>query len=410
MVGERVLGGRYVVAGLLGRGGMAEVHLARDQRLDRPVAVKVLRPDLAADTTSLARFRREVLSAASLNHPGIVAVYDSGEDTVGGRLLPYLVMELVGGTTLAELLHEGSPLTALRALELTGGILDALAYAHAQGIVHRDIKPANVMLVDGQTKVMDFGIARPLGADSGMTLTQHSMVVGTAEYLSPEQARGEQVDARADLYSTGCLLYELLTGRRPFLGDSPMEVAWHHLRTEPEPPSVHASAVPHGCDQLVLRALKKDRDLRFGSAEEMREALDACVRSLTVHTPTALQPRQEQPPRERPRPARSLMRRLVLAGTVCAVLVAGAGAYAASRAGGGTHAVVHSPALTGKSLLQARLSARFAGLHVTTVTTGGCTELGVPAHHVCGQSPAPGSDIARGSGISLTIAPADSAG
>ena len=201
------LGGRYDLGRLLGRGGMAEVHIAHDVRLGRTVAVKMLRPDMARDPSFQARFRREAHSAASLNHPAIVAVYDTGEDEVAGNPVPYIVMEYVEGSTLRDLLASGRRLVPERALEIADGILTALAYSHQQGIVHRDIKPANVMLTrSGEVKVMDFGIARAV-ADTSSTMTQTSAVMGTAQYLSPEQARGEQVDARSDLYSTGCLLY-----------------------------------------------------------------------------------------------------------------------------------------------------------------------------------------------------------
>ncbi|GDY75460.1 hypothetical protein SAV31267_049450 [Streptomyces avermitilis] len=234
----RRLGGRYELGHVLGRGGMAEVHLAHDTRLGRTVAVKTLRADLARDPSFQARFRREAQSAASLNHPAIVAVYDTGEDYIEGISIPYIVMEYVDGSTLRELLHSGRKLLPERTLEMTIGILQALEYSHRAGIVHRDIKPANVMLTrNGQVKVMDFGIARAMG-DSGMTMTQTAAVIGTAQYLSPEQAKGEQVDARSDLYSTGCLLYELLTVRPPFVGDSPVAVAYQHVREEPQPPSV----------------------------------------------------------------------------------------------------------------------------------------------------------------------------
>src|ERR671913_192944 len=222
-----VVGGRYELGELLGRGGMAEVRGAIDNRLGRPVAVKQLRADLAVDPTFQARFRREAQSAAGLNHPTIVAVYDTGEepDPTSGVPIPYIVMELVEGTTLRDVLRDGRKILPERALELTAGVLDALAYSHKAGIIHRDIKPANVMLTPtGGVKVMDFGIARAV-ADTSATMTQTAAVIGTAQYLSPEQARGETVDARSDIYSAGCLLYELLVGRPPFVGESPVSVA-----------------------------------------------------------------------------------------------------------------------------------------------------------------------------------------
>ncbi|WP_181795364.1 Stk1 family PASTA domain-containing Ser/Thr kinase [Streptomyces sp. WELS2] len=284
----RRLGGRYELGQVLGRGGMAEVYLAHDTRLGRTVAVKTLRADLARDPSFQARFRREAQSAASLNHPAIVAVYDTGEDYIDGVSIPYIVMEYVDGSTLRELLHSGRKLLPERAMEMTIGILQGLEYAHRSGIVHRDIKPANVMLTrNGQVKVMDFGIARAMG-DAGMTMTQTAAVIGTAQYLSPEQAKGEQVDARSDLYSTGCLLYELLTVRPPFVGDSPVAVAYQHVREEPQPPSVFDPEITPEMDAIVLKALVKDPDYRYQSADEMRADIEACLDGQPVAATAAL--------------------------------------------------------------------------------------------------------------------------
>lgn len=284
----RRLGGRYELGSVLGRGGMAEVYIAHDSRLGRTVAVKTLRVDLARDPSFQARFRREAQSAASLNHPSIVAVYDTGEDYVDGVSIPYIVMEYVDGSTLRELLHSGRKLLPERSLEMTVGILQALEYSHRSGIVHRDIKPANVMLTrQGQVKVMDFGIARAMG-DSGMTMTQTAAVIGTAQYLSPEQAKGETVDARSDLYSAGCLLYELLTVRPPFVGDSPVAVAYQHVREEPQPPSVYDPEVSPDMDAIVLKALTKDPDYRYQSADEMRADIEACLDGQPVGATVAL--------------------------------------------------------------------------------------------------------------------------
>jgi serine/threonine-protein kinase len=273
----RRLGNRYELGAVLGRGGMAEVYMARDIRLGRAVAVKTLRADMARDATFQARFRREAQSAASLNHPAIVAVYDTGEDYIGGISLPFIVMEYVDGSTLRDLLHSGRKLLPERSLEITGGVLQALDYSHRNGIVHRDIKPANVMLTrGGAVKVMDFGIARAMG-DAGMTMTQTAAVIGTAQYLSPEQAKGEQVDARSDLYSTGCLIYELLTGRPPFIGDSPVAVAYQHVREQAQPPSYYDPEVPPVVDAIVMKALAKHPDERYQSADEMRADLERAL-------------------------------------------------------------------------------------------------------------------------------------
>jgi serine/threonine protein kinase len=278
----QLLGGRYEIGDLLGRGGMAEVHIGRDSRLGRSVAVKMLRPDMARDPSFQARFRREAHSAASLNHPSIVAVYDTGEDEHAGNPVPYIVMEYVDGSTLRDLMASGRKLMPERALEIVDGVLGALAYSHAHGIIHRDIKPANVMLTRaGDIKVMDFGIARAM-ADQSATMTATSAVIGTAQYLSPEQARGEQVDARSDLYSTGCLLYELLTGRPPFVGDSPVSVAYQHVREDAAPPSAFDPDVPAAVDAVVMRSLTKDREDRYQSADEMRTDIARALAGRSV--------------------------------------------------------------------------------------------------------------------------------
>jgi eukaryotic-like serine/threonine-protein kinase len=285
MTQPRLLGGRYELDGIVGRGGMAEVFRARDIRLDRIVGVKTLRDDLARDQTFQARFRREAQSAASLNHPSIVAVYDTGEDMVGNTPVPYIVMEFVDGRTLRDLLRDDRRLLPERAAEITDGVLRALDYSHRNGIVHRDIKPGNVMLTRaGEVKVMDFGIARAV-ADSQMTMTQTAQVIGTAQYLSPEQARGERVDARSDLYSTGCLLYELLTGRPPFTGDSPVAIAYQHVKEEPVPPSRIDPEVPAWADAIVLKAMQKDPALRYQSAGEMRNDIQRALSGAPVAAP-----------------------------------------------------------------------------------------------------------------------------
>src|SRR5215468_2525415 len=271
MTQARLLGGRYQVGELLGYGGMAEVHKGRDLRLDRDVAIKMLRTDLARDDTFQLRFRREAQNAASLNHPAIVAVYDTGEERAStGESLPYIVMEFVNGRTLKEVLAAECRLIPRRSLEITSDICAALEFSHRHGIIHRDIKPGNVMLTQtGQVKVMDFGIARAL-ASGAANMTQTSAVIGTAQYLSPEQARGEPVDARSDVYATGCVLYELLTGQPPFVGDNPVSVAYQHVREEPRPPSAHNRDVTPDIDAVVLKALAKNRMNRYQSAAEMR--------------------------------------------------------------------------------------------------------------------------------------------
>ena len=282
MTQPRLLGGRYELDGVVGRGGMAEVYRARDIRLDRIVAIKTLRTDLARDQIFQARFRREAQSAASLNHPSIVAVYDTGEDMTSGVPVPYIVMEYVDGRTVRDLLQEGHRLLPERSLEIIDGVLRALDYSHQAGIVHRDIKPGNVMVTrNGDIKVMDFGIARAM-SDAQATMTQTAQVIGTAQYLSPEQARGERVDSRSDLYSTGCLLYELLTGRPPFTGDSPVAIAYQHVRENPVPPSRVDPDVPPWADAIVLKAMAKAPADRYQTAADMRADLQRAASGMPV--------------------------------------------------------------------------------------------------------------------------------
>ncbi len=280
----RVLSDRYEIGELLGRGGMADVFKGQDTRLGRAVAIKMLRSDVARDSQLQARFRREAQAVAGLNNPFIVAVYDTGEHVVSNQghdsaHIPYIVMEYVHGKTLRDLIRS-KDLSVDQAIDYTLGVLSALDYSHRSGIVHRDIKPANVMVTEddrgvlGQVKVMDFGIARTI-SDSAATMTQTQTVMGTAQYLSPEQARGESVDARSDLYSAACLLYEMLAGRPPFTGDSPVSVAYQHVREVPLAPSLYNPELSPALDALLLRALQKDRNHRFQDASSFRRALRA---------------------------------------------------------------------------------------------------------------------------------------
>jgi len=277
----RLLGGRYEIGGVLGYGGMAEVHRGRDLRLGRDVAIKMLRNDLARDETFLTRFRREAQNAASLNHPSIVAVYDTGEDA-GNSAVPYIVMEYVEGRTLKEVLTAEGRLAPRRACEMVADVCAALDFSHRHQIIHRDVKPGNVMLAtNGQIKVMDFGIARAMAAGQA-TMTQTSAVIGTAQYLSPEQARGETVDRRSDVYATGCLLFELLCGDPPFTGDNPVSVAYQHVREAPRTPSSINPDVPPSVDAIVLKALAKNPANRYQTAGEMREDLERAIAGRPV--------------------------------------------------------------------------------------------------------------------------------
>ncbi|WP_415971805.1 Stk1 family PASTA domain-containing Ser/Thr kinase [Rhodococcus sp. 077-4] len=284
MTTPRTLSARYELGEILGFGGMSEVHLARDTRLDRDVAIKVLRADLARDPTFYLRFRREAQNAAALNHPAIVAVYDTGEAETEAGPLPFIVMEYVDGDTLRDIVRGEGPMAPRRAMEVIADVCAALDFSHRNGIVHRDVKPANIMINNaGAVKVMDFGIARAI-ADSSSPMTQTAAVIGTAQYLSPEQARGEQVDARSDVYSLGCVLFEILTGEPPFKGDSPVAVAYQHVREDPQLPSLVNDSVPRELDSIILKAMAKNPANRYQSAAEMRTDL---VRVLGGQRPSA---------------------------------------------------------------------------------------------------------------------------
>lgn len=273
--GRTVGNGRYQLRDLLGAGGMASVHLAYDSVLDRQVAVKTLHSELGREAAFRERFRREAQAVAKLTHTNIVSVFDSGEDQLDGALVPFIVMEYVDGKPLRNVLDEDieqhGAMPTEKALKITGDVLAALEVSHEMGLVHRDIKPGNVMMTRrGVVKVMDFGIARAM--QSGVTsMTQTGMVVGTPQYLSPEQALGRGVDARSDLYTVGIMLFELLTGRLPFDADSPLAIAYAHVQEEPVAPSSINQSIPPAVDALVARALKKNPNERFPTAESMHE-------------------------------------------------------------------------------------------------------------------------------------------
>ncbi|MER6713073.1 protein kinase [Streptomyces sp. NPDC000877] len=277
--GRALASGRYQLRDLLGQGGMASVHLAYDSVLDRQVAIKTLHTDLGREQAFRERFRREAQAVAKLTHTNIVSVFDTGEDTLDGMTTPYIVMEYVEGRPLGSVLDEDvrqqGAMPADKALKITADVLAALEISHEMGLVHRDIKPGNVMMTKrGVVKVMDFGIARAM--QSGVTsMTQTGMVVGTPQYLSPEQALGRGVDARSDLYSVGIMLFQLVTGRLPFDADSPLAIAYAHVQEEPPVPSSVNRALPPAVDALIARALKKNPNERFPSAEAMR---DECLR------------------------------------------------------------------------------------------------------------------------------------
>lgn len=282
----RTLGDRYEIGELIGQGGMAQVHRARDSRLDRQVAVKLLKPELSLDPEFRTRFRQEAQSAARMSHPTVVRVFDAGEEPAIGTdgepaAVPYIVMEYVDGRMVKDIIAEG-PLSEAEAVRITKGILTALEYSHRAGIVHRDIKPGNVMVTPGgQIKVMDFGIARAV-SETSANVAQTGMILGTAQYFSPEQARGETVDARTDLYSTGVILFELLTGRAPFQADTAVGVAYQHVAEEPPVTSSITPGITPEMDSIVAKALEKRRDDRFQSATEFKEALDDALAGVLV--------------------------------------------------------------------------------------------------------------------------------
>ncbi len=286
---QRVIAGRYTLGSLIGRGGMADVYEGTDTILGRKVAIKLLKADLAADPSFESRFREEAQASARMAHPTIVRVYDTGEESSidengTERRTPYIVMEYVRGTLLRDLMHERK-ISTPEAIGYAEGILTALEFSHKAGIIHRDIKSANIMITDtGVVKVMDFGIARTM-SDGSATQAHTSGIVGTAQYFSPEQARGESVDARTDLYSTGVVLYEMLAGRPPFTGETAVSVAYQHVSEAVTPPSVYNPELSPALDQVVLHALAKDRNERFQSAEEFREHL--LVASLAPNTVAA---------------------------------------------------------------------------------------------------------------------------
>ena len=384
---NQLLGGRYKLGEMIGTGGMADVYVAEDTRLARQVAVKVLRSDLARDPSFVARFRKEALAAAALNHPGIVAVYDSGEEPA-----PYIVMELISGHTLRDLIHKGEPIPLKRALEIGEGVLAALEYSHQAGIVHRDIKPANIMITDhGDVKVMDFGIARAL-ADLGATLTSTWNVVGTAQYLSPEQALGEVADLRSDIYSTGCLLYEVLTGKPPFTGETPVSIAYQHVSGQLVAPSVLVPELPAGIDTLLSVALAKNPDDRYQSAGLMLDDLYKIQGGEVVTTKLA------KPP---------ISRRNLLIGAIGGFAAIGllAGGLFLTNSGPTADSLPQLPNVVG--LTQAEAEA-LLGDYVVTVTRA--HDGRIPKDRVASQVPLATTRVQKGSGVVLTISdgPGDS--
>ncbi|MBY4126869.1 Stk1 family PASTA domain-containing Ser/Thr kinase [Rhodococcus fascians] len=429
MTTPRTLSSRYELGEILGFGGMSEVHLARDTRLDRDVAIKVLRADLARDPTFYLRFRREAQNAAALNHPAIVAVYDTGEAETEAGPLPFIVMEYVDGDTLRDIVRAEGPMAPRRAMEVIADVCAALDFSHRNGIVHRDVKPANIMINNaGAVKVMDFGIARAI-ADSSSPMTQTAAVIGTAQYLSPEQARGEQVDARSDVYSLGCVLFEILTGEPPFKGDSPVAVAYQHVREDPQLPSLVNDTVPRELDSIILKAMAKNPANRYQSAAEMRTDL---VRVLGGQRPSApmvmndedrttilgsvdsrqadFSGRDKPAAAEASRPSRHAgpdderpSRRglkIALVSLAAVVVVAIVGAFLWSLGPGADPQTVTVPTVAGKLADEAQRDLEEVGLRVTVQEK---PDASVPEGSAIGTNPAAGSETESPGAIQLDV-------
>ncbi|MFF0541465.1 Stk1 family PASTA domain-containing Ser/Thr kinase [Nocardia thailandica] len=418
MTTPKNLSSRYELGEIIGFGGMSEVHKARDIRLSRDVAIKVLRADLARDPTFYLRFKREAQNAAALNHPAIVAVYDTGEATVDGGPLPYIVMEYVEGDTLRDIVRGKGPLPPRKAMEIIADVCAALDFSHKAGIVHRDMKPANIMLNRaGAVKVMDFGIARAM-ADSSNPMTQTAAVIGTAQYLSPEQARGEPVDARSDVYSVGCVLFEILTGVPPFTGDSPVAVAYQHVKEDPQLPSKVNPGIPRELDSVILKAMAKNPANRYQTAAEMRADL---IRVLGGQKPSAPMVMTEEESYQSddgyddayddddrgphtgeydPVPPERKRRTGWIALGAAAVVLVAAGLYWVLLGPGSKGDQVPIPDVSGKPSAQAEQSLREAGFLVSVNTKN---DGKVAPGNVISTQPLGGSRLEKGSTVTMQV-------
>ena len=408
MTAPQQLTDRYELGEILGFGGMSEVHRARDVRLHREVAIKILRADLARDPNFYQRFRREAKHTAALNHPSIVAVYDTGEAQTPQGKLPFLVMEYVDGATVGKLIARHGAMPPQRAISIIAEVCTALEFSHSRGIVHRDIKPANIMITStGAVKVMDFGIARAMNATTGDRLTATSAVVGTAQYFSPEQARGHQVDARTDVYSLGCVLYEMITGQALFTGDTPLSVAYQHVREQPVPPSKRRAGISAELDAVVLKALAKKPEKRYQSAAEMHADLRRVASGTapqaqppqpghhddTDDVPATRGPSTLQFPAQQPRRG---SRRWVMAGALVAVtLLVIAGVYIV-----GAVNRIQVPDVQGLTQQEAVSRLQDSGLSpVVDAKPDGSVDAG----RVIGTDPAAGGSVSAGSDITLNV-------
>lgn len=383
---KNVLGDRYELGEMIGTGGMADVFIAQDTRLAKKVAIKILRRDLARDPSFVARFRKEALAAAGLNHPGIVSVFDSGEEITPSGSSPYIVMEYVPGHTLREITNKGERLTSPRAIEIIAEILVALDDSHHHGIIHRDIKPANIMLTAaGAVKVMDFGIARALD-DVGATMTNTWNVIGTAQYLSPEQAIGSQADARSDLYSLACLFYELLTGKPPFTGDTPVAIAYQHVSGVFTPLSQIFPESDSALDTFFSIALAKKPEERYQSAQLMLEDLHRLARGEVITTKI---------PKHKGRKAGQKRLQLLTALFLTFLLIAGVSSQLFKSA---TPSLISLANVVGLTEAQAR--EQLIGF---TITINRAPDARIPKNRVASQLPLATSNVPRNSSVTLTL-------
>jgi len=407
-------GGRYEVIERAGAGGMAEVYRARDELLGREVAVKVLSERFSQDRAFVERFRREAQAVANLNHPNIVSLYDFGSD----NSTYYIVMEYIDGRALNDIVRDDGPLLPERAAEIAGDVARALQRAHKAGLIHRDIKPSNIMMTSsGEVKVTDFGIVRALSNDGEQTMTQAGMVIGTAAYLSPEQAQGKTLDARSDIYSLGVVLFEVLTGGAPFKGDTPLSVAYKHVREDAPPPSSINPDVPGGLDAIVMKAMSKNPDNRYGSAAEMAEDLDrfraghkvqatpllATSAATVVSAPPG---GTEVLPADAPLEPRPGSRRpgLYVAAALVGLALIALLAYLLSSnffdgGGGGGAPRVRVPGVVGLDVAQARANLEDFRLEASVEKT----RDDAPAGEVISQKPDGGSRVERGTTVALTV-------